>query len=150
MDVNVFLRELLVGQTGKLRVSLEVLIGNRGGLLHHVTEVPGHGEHAFSFADGTLDEQNLSTHLRPCKSGDHAGGLVPALFVMEGSRQTEILLQVSRLDCLRALLIEGNLLRTHAGNLRNLFLKASHSGFPCVFLYDCRQGRFADLQLIFV
>ena len=67
---------------------------------------------------------------------------------MEGGRKTEVLLQVFLLDDGRERLVQGNLLRRHARNLRNLLLQTTHAGLMCVLVNDFGQCTFINAEFL--
>ena len=79
-------------------MSLEVLVGYGGGFFHHVSEIACHCKLALALAHRTLNEEYFSAHFGPGQSSHHSRCLVALLQVVEGHRQTEVFLQVLRLD----------------------------------------------------
>ena len=79
-------------------MSLEVLVGYGGGFLHHVAQIAGHSKYSLALAHRTLNEEYFSAHFGPGQSSHHSRCLVALLQVVEGHRQTEVFLQVLRLD----------------------------------------------------
>ena len=104
MNVYVLLSKFFSAELGDLWMSFDELIGYGGGLLHHVSQVACHCERSLSFGYGTLHEENLSAHLCPGQSRYHSYPLVAFLLVVQGSRESEIFLQVVALYALRNLL----------------------------------------------
>ena len=148
MDVDVLCPEVLVCHFGKLRMGLDVLVGDRGGLLHHIAEVAGHRHDTLASADRTLHEQYLAAHLGPGQSRDHSRSLVALLQVMEISRQSEIFLKMLLLDDRRIVLAQGDLLGSHTRYLGDLLLKAADSGLAGILIDDPLQRRLVDAEFL--
>ena len=147
MDMYILLDELLICKAGHFRMRLDVLERDLGRFLHHVSEVSCHGQIALSLADRALDEEDLSSHRCPCKSGNDSGSLISLLHVMRVSRKAEIFPEVFLLDCRRILLFQSYLLGCHTSHLCDLLLKSTNSGLMCIFIYDLRHSALLKLQL---
>ena len=129
-------------------MGLDILPRDLGGFLHHVAQVAGHGQDPLALGDGTLHEQDLAAHLGPGQAGHHARGLIALLHVVEGRGQAQVLAQVLFLHHLRILLLQGDLLRRHAGDLRDLLLQAADAGLVGVLVDDVREAGLVDLELV--
>ena len=79
-------------------MSLDVLVCNGSGFLHHVTEVTCHCHNALAVADRTLDKEDFASHSGPGKAGNYSGAFVSGLLVVEIRRQTEVFLEMGSLD----------------------------------------------------
>ena len=69
---------------------------------------------------------------------------------MNVGRETEIFLEMVRLDGLRILLLERDLLCCHSRNLSDLLLEASDAGFTCVLIDYLRESSLVYLHLTLV
>ena len=92
---------------------LDVLIGYRGGFLHHVPKVSCHGQHSLTLTHRTFYEKDFAAHLGPCESCYYTGSLIAFLHVMETCRQPEVFFQVLRLDSHGVVQAECDLLGRH-------------------------------------
>ena len=133
-EISLAAHELVRVHLRQLGMGLDILPGDLRGLLHDIAQVAGHRQDALALGDGTLDEEDLAAELGPGEAGHHARGLVALLLVVEGRRQAQVLAQVFLFHHLRILLLQGDLLRRHAGDLRDLLLQAADAGLVRVLV----------------
>ncbi len=84
MDVDVQVLVEVLGEAEQLPARTDVGHRRLRRLLHHLAELPGHGQLPLSRQRHHLDVQELPTHLGPGKSGDEPDGVLkPGLAVLE-------------------------------------------------------------------
>ena len=148
MDVNVpFLQNLRL-DAEVCRVRLDVLVGNRRRLLHHVTEVARHRQVAFARRRNRLNEKDFPTYRRPCQ----AGGNTNRAFVQRGllleHRGVKDGDQILLRDFFRQLARLYELRRTVTDHLRNGALQRADTCLTGIVTNDAFDDLITELQRI--
>ena len=148
MQVDILFHKIPGGRLGQLRMGLDVLPGNLGAFLHHVSQVARHGQVPLSGRYLALHKEDLAAHLRPGQAGDHAHALVAGHVIVEGGGKAQVFPQMLRADDLGEVLPHGHFLGRDAGELRNLLLQAADAALMGVFVHNLLKGFVGDGELI--
>ena len=138
---------LLCSNTNQLRMSLYVLVGNCGRLLHNISQITCGCKHPFALAQAALHKENLTSNLSPGKTCNHSGHLIALLQVLEMHRKAQYALHILRSYAYTRHTVNRNPFGSVAGKFGNLPIQISYSRFPRVFVYYGLNGSLVNLKL---
>ena len=130
-------------------MSLDVLEGEHGRLLHDVAQVTREGElAALAAAEAGLYEEYLASYGGPCKSRYHTGILVALVAVARVLLHAEQVAQVGSLHSGVAIVAVGGVAACQAAvDLAYLLIQFAHARLAGVVLHDGFEGLLVDLDL---